>query len=128
WQGGRMPLSSQLSEMIRNKIDEVVRDEGRDPELVFLKPLFELQRDRSHLPSKNEFLIEYFETNEGYHVLMYPFEGRFVHEGISALVAHRIAQIQPITFSIAMNDYGFELLSDQPIPIEEAIEIGRAHV
>ena len=122
WQGGRMPLSSQLSEMIRNKIDEVVRGEGRDPELVFLKPLFELQRDRSHLPSKNEFLIEYFETNEGYHVLMYPFEGRFVHEGISALVAHRIAQIQPITFSIAMNDYGFELLSDQPIPIEEAIE------
>lgn len=122
WQGGRMPLSSQLSEMIRNKIDEVVRDEGKDPELVFLKPLFELQRDRSHLPSKNEFLIEYFETNEGYHVLMYPFEGRFVHEGISALVAHRIAQIQPITFSIAMNDYGFELLSDQPIPIEEAIE------
>src|SRR5690606_14114196 len=122
WQGGRMPLSSQLSEMIRNKIDEVVRDEGKDPELVFLKPLFELQRDRSHLPSKNEFLIEYFETNEGYHVLMYPFEGRFVHEGISALVAHRIAQIQPITFSSAMNDYGFELLSDQPIPIEEAIE------
>jgi ATP-dependent Lhr-like helicase len=53
---------------------------------------------------------------------MYPFEGRFVHEGIAALVAHRIAQIQPITFSIAMNDYGFELLSDQPIPIEEAIE------
>ncbi len=122
WQGGRMPLSSQLSEMIRNKIDEVVRDEGKDPELVFLKPLFKLQQDRSHLPSKSEFLIEYFETNEGYHVLMYPFEGRFVHEGMSALVAHRIAQIQPITFSIAMNDYGFELLSDQPIPIEEAIE------
>jgi len=53
---------------------------------------------------------------------MYPFEGRFVHEGMGALVAHRIAQIQPITFSIAMNDYGFELLSDQPIPIEEAVE------
>jgi ATP-dependent helicase Lhr and Lhr-like helicase len=53
---------------------------------------------------------------------MYPFEGRFVHEGVAALVAHRIAQIKPITFSIAMNDYGFELLSDQPIPIEEAIE------
>jgi ATP-dependent helicase Lhr and Lhr-like helicase len=54
--------------------------------------------------------------------LMYPFEGRFVHEGLAALMAYRIAQIQPITFSIAMNDYGFELLSDQPIPIEEAVE------
>jgi ATP-dependent Lhr-like helicase len=122
WQGGRMPLSSQLSEMIRNKIDEVVNGKATDVELEFLAPLFKLQQTRSHLPARTEFLIEYFETQEGYHVLMYPFEGRFVHEGMAALVAHRIAQIQPITFSIAMNDYGFELLSDQPIPIEEAIE------
>ncbi len=122
WQGGRMPLSSQMSEMIRVKLDEVVRGIETDEELVFLKPLFDLQRDRSLLPGKGEFLIEYFQSTEGYHVLMYPFEGRFVHEGIAALMAYRIAQIQPLTFSIAMNDYGFELLSDQPIPIEEAIE------
>ncbi|MFM8741921.1 MAG: DNA ligase-associated DEXH box helicase, partial [Cytophagales bacterium] len=57
------------------------------------------------------------------HVVMYPFEGRNVHEGLGALVAHRISKIKPITFSIAMNDYGFELLSDQEIPIYEAIEI-----
>lgn len=122
WQGGRMPLSSQLSEMIRNKIDEEVRGHASDPEILFLQPLFALQKNRSHLPARDEFLIEYLETGEGFHVLMYPFEGRAVHEGMSALVAHRIAQIHPITFSIAMNDYGFELLSDQPIPIEEAIE------
>jgi ATP-dependent Lhr-like helicase len=122
WQGGRMPLSSQMSELIRNKIDEVVAGKEKDIELKFLGPLFDLQRHRSHLPSKSEFLIEYFKSTEGYHVLMYPFEGRFVHEGIAALVAYRIAQIQPITFSIAMNDYGFELLSDQPIPVDEAIE------
>jgi ATP-dependent Lhr-like helicase len=122
WQGGRMPLSSQMSELIRNKLDEVVHGRERDEELKFLKPLFDLQRDRSHLPSRQEFLIEYIESSEGYHVLMYPFEGRFVHEGIAALVAYRISQIKPITFSIAMNDYGFELLSDQEIPIEEAVE------
>ncbi len=122
WQGGRMPLSSQMSEMIRTKLDEVVQGKEKDVELLFLKPLFELQRERSILPGKQEFLVEYFQTNEGYHVVMYPFEGRFVHEGIAALMAYRIAQIQPLTFSIAMNDYGFELLSDQPIPIEEAIE------
>lgn len=122
WQGGRMPLSSQMSEMIRIKLDEVVNGVEKDEELIFLKPLFDLQRERSILPGKNEFLVEYFQSTEGYHVLMYPFEGRFVHEGIAALMAYRIAQIQPLTFSIAMNDYGFELLSDQPIPIEEAIE------
>lgn len=122
WQGGRMPLSSQMSEMIRFKLDEVVKNKAEDEELKFLEPLFSLQRDRSFLPGRNEFLIEYFHTSEGYHVLMYPFEGRFVHEGLGALMAYRIAQIQPITFSIAMNDYGFELLSDQPIPIDEAVE------
>ena len=122
WQGGRMPLSSQLSAMIRLKIDEVVRGVEFDEEMKFLKPLFDLQKKLSHLPGQNEFLIEYFQSTEGYHVILYPFEGRFVHEGMAALMAYRIAQIQPITFSIAMNDYGFELLSDQPIPIEEAVE------
>ncbi len=122
WMGGRMPLSSQMSEMIRFKIDEVVRGVESDEEMKFLKPLFNLQQQRSHLPGKNEFLIEYFKSTEGFHVLLYPFEGRFVHEGMAALMAYRIAQIQPISFSIAMNDYGFELLSDQPIPIEEAVE------
>jgi ATP-dependent helicase Lhr and Lhr-like helicase len=122
WQGGRMPLSSQLSEMIRLKIDESASNNESDEEMLFLKPLMELQKNRSHLPTKCEFLIEYFQSSEGYHVMMYPFEGRNVHEGLGALVAYRIAKIVPITFSIAMNDYGFELLSDQPIPIFEAVE------
>lgn len=122
WQGGRMPLSSQLSERIRLKLDEVACGREDAIELTFLKPLFDLQRMRSQLPTKHDFLIEYFETTEGHHVVMYPFEGRFVHEGLAALVAYRIARIKPITFSIAMNDYGFELLSDQEIPIEEAVE------
>ena len=117
-----MPLSSQMSEMIRVKIDQSATNTENDAEMRFLRPLMDLQKERSHLPKKNEFLIEYFHSSEGYHVLMYPFEGRFVHEGMAALVAYRIAQITPITFSIAMNDYGFELLSDQEIPIYEAVE------
>ncbi len=122
WQGGRMPLSSQLSEMIRIKMDEAANHAETDEEMKFLRPLMDLQKQRSHLPSRNELLIEYFHSSEGYHVVIYPFEGRNVHEGLGALVAYRIAKIKPITFSIAMNDYGFELLSDQPIPIEEAVE------
>lgn len=122
WQGGRMPLSSQMSEMIRLKIDESATGNETDDEMRFLKPLMTLQQERSHLPRKNEFLVEYFHSSEGYHVVMYPFEGRFVHEGMAALIAYRISQGTPITFSIAMNDYGFELLSDQEIPIYEAIE------
>lgn len=122
WQGGRMPLSSQMSELIRLMIDQAARQQPQQAEIKFIKPLLDVQRQRSHLPQKNEFLIETFESREGHHVLMFPFEGRFVHEGMAALVALRMARIKSITFSIAMNDYGFELLSDQEIPIEEAVE------
>ena len=122
WQGGRMPLSSQMSEMIRLKIDEAATGKEKDEEMIFLRPLMQLQKERSHLPKRNEFLIEYFHSDEGYHVVMYPFEGRNVHEGMAALIAYRLAQIKPLTFSIAMNDYGFELLCDQEVPIYDAVE------
>ena len=64
-------------------------------------------------------MIEHIESKDGYHLVVYPFEGRQVHEAMSAILAYRISRITPITFSIAMKDYGFELLSDQPIPVDD---------
>ena len=84
-----------------------------------MKPLFELQEYLSHIPKKNELLIEQIETKDGYHLFVFPFEGRLVHEAMAAVLAYRISKITPITFSFAMNDYGFELLSDQPIPVDD---------
>ncbi|ULT45933.1 hypothetical protein KRR40_23655 [Niabella defluvii] len=77
------------------------------------------QQAYSHIPKEGEFLIELIQTRDGHHLFMYPFEGRLVHEVMSALVAYRISRVQPISFSMAMNDYGFELLSDQPIPMDK---------
>jgi ATP-dependent helicase Lhr and Lhr-like helicase len=122
WQGGKMPLSSQLSETTRERLNEYNKTNTLDNELKFLKPLIEEQIKRSHLPKENELLIEKVTTREGCHVFVYPFEGRFVHEGMAAIMANRISLFKPISFSIAMNDYGFELLSDQDIPIEDAID------
>ncbi|HUS01279.1 MAG TPA: hypothetical protein VMY77_06110, partial [Chitinophagaceae bacterium] len=68
---------------------------------------------------ENELLIEQIETKDGYHLFVFPFEGRLVHEAMAAILAYRISQITPITFSLAMNDYSFELLSDQPIPVDD---------
>ncbi|NTS43683.1 ligase-associated DNA damage response DEXH box helicase [Flavisolibacter sp. BT320] len=89
-------------------------------ELEVLQPLFSLQQELSHLPKEKELLIEQIETRDGFHLFVYPFEGRLVHEAMAALLAWRISRIMPITFSIAMNDYGFELLSDQPIPVDDS--------
>jgi len=127
WQGGRMPLSANLGFMLRKKFDEagLLIENGKlkienDKELEILRPLFELQQHLSHIPKQNELLIEYIETKDGFHLFVFPFEGRLVHEAMAAILAYRISLITPITFSFAMNDYGFELLSDQPIPLDDS--------
>lgn len=124
WQGGRMPLSAMLSENLRVKIAELATGPCDEPEMQAVMPVARMQALRSHLPQGDEFLIEKIKTREGYHIYMYPFEGRAVHEGMSAVVAYRISKMLPISFSIAFNDYGFELLSDIDIPIERALEEG----
>ncbi len=117
WGGGRMPLSSMLSEMIQNKIHGYAEGKIDEMETELLSPLFDLQAEKSVLPRNHQFLIEYIQSKDGYHLMMYPFEGRAVHEGMAALLAKRIADLYSITFSIAMNDYGFELLTDQEIDL-----------
>lgn len=124
WLGGNLSLSSQLSGVLRSKVAELGLGTGRDPELQCLVPLAEVQRSCSYLPQADELLLEYFKSREGYHLVVYPFEGRAVHEGMGALLAYRISRMLPISFSIAMNDYGFELLSDSEIPIEDALKKG----
>lgn len=122
WQGGRMPFSSKMSDMLRRKISDYTKGIIEDPEMKKIKPLLDLQSYRSHVPKEDEFLVEQVKTKDGYHVFMYPFEGRLVHEGLASLVAYRISLLRPISFSLAFNDYGFELMSDQPIDLEEAFD------
>ena len=124
WQGGRMQFSSRVSAIIRQKITEELTGNIHDEELHTIKPIFDRQKEISIVPAEEEFLLEYLEDKEGFHLFGYTFEGRFVNEGIAALISQRISShIKPMTFSISMTDYGFELLSDEPIPVEEALEI-----
>lgn len=122
WLGGKMPLSSQLSSSIRKALTKYKESGKPDEELKKLKPLFELQEQVSHLPGNDELLIEKIKTREGYHLFIYPFDGRLVHEGMATILSYRIGLLAPVTFSISMNDYGFELLSDQDIDVETLID------
>ncbi len=119
WAGGRMPLSSQLSAFIRDRLSDAIENPHKEKELAKLKPLLELQRERSMIPNAGELLIEQCETKEGHHIFIFPFEGRLVHEGMAIILAYRLSKLSPITFSLAMNDYGFELLSDQYVDMEK---------
>lgn len=117
--GGRLPLSSSLSGFLRQKLSDSLDAKSSEKELRFLHPLLVSQSEHSHIPREHEFLVERIKTREGHHLFMYPFEGRLIHEVMSALIAYRISRISPISFSIAMNDYGFELFSKLEIPITE---------
>jgi ATP-dependent helicase Lhr and Lhr-like helicase len=123
WNGGRMSLTANLGRKLRETFNEVSgrskRPDTLAPELIHLQSLFQLQQELSHIPKDDELLIEHHESKDGYHLLVYPFEGRQIHEAMSAILAYRIGKLFPLTFSIAMNDYGFELLSDQPIPVDD---------
>lgn len=133
WEGGRVPLSINLGKKLREAFTfaslfsknpesptEILNDYAGVIEIKALEPLFVLQEKLSAIPKANELLIEHIETKDGYHLFVFPFEGRLVHEAMAAVLGFRISQITPITFSIAMNDYGFELLSDKPIPVDDS--------
>ncbi|NGM62029.1 ligase-associated DNA damage response DEXH box helicase [Sphingobacterium sp. SGG-5] len=120
WLGGRLPLSSNLSHFLRQKLASSTHAGTKEKELQFLHPLVVRQNEHSHIPAEDEFLVELIKTREGYHLFMYPFEGRLVHEVMATLLAYRISRLFPISFSMAMNDYGFELFSDSEIKLDQA--------
>ena len=133
WEGGRVPLSTNLGKKLREAFTyaslfsknpefptKSLNEYAGVIEIKELEPLFVLQEKLSHIPKANELLIEHIETRDGFHLFVFPFEGRLVHEAMAAVLGYRISKITPITFSIAMNDYGFELLSDKPIPLDDS--------
>jgi ATP-dependent Lhr-like helicase len=121
WAGSRLPLARLLAHHIRGRLDEAALGVLRDAEMQALGPLLAIQRKWSHIPRAGELLVERVKTREGWHLFVYPFEGRLVHEGLAAVCAYRLSQLERLTFSMASNDYGFELLSRSPPPLEQAL-------
>jgi len=103
---------------VRKLISDAAFSNYDEPEMAFVEPLLALQAERSALPEIGELLIEHLQSREGHHLFVYPFEGRLVNEGLANLVAFKLSQVCPSTFSIAVNDWGFEILSGQPIELD----------
>jgi ATP-dependent Lhr-like helicase len=111
WNGGRMPLSSELADAVVEQLGAASRGQFASPEMRLVEPLLRVQLDWSALPTETTLLAEVMKSREGWHLFLYPFAGRHVHLGLASLLAWRMGQREPLTFSIAVNDYGFELLS-----------------
>ena len=134
WAGGQMALSDLLSRHLRQEVDRCAQALAGDgegdtgdwldtPELQALEPLLRRQADLSRIPRQNECLVELCRSREGSHLFAFPFEGRFVHEGIGFLWAWRLARHRPSTVTVSVNDYGFELLAPKGYPFDELLEL-----
>ena len=128
WQGSRMALTSEMADASLDMLHRAAHASDawfrREPEMRAVRPLLELQQRWSALPVTGRLVCERIESREGHHFFCYPFAGRLVHIGLGALLAWRTAREQPGTFSISMNDYGFELLSARPFDWERLIAEG----
>jgi ATP-dependent helicase Lhr and Lhr-like helicase len=116
WMGSKMPLSTEMADAVLRQYEQAVAGRYEGPEMALARPLIELQSKWSVVPTRKALVVESMRSQEGRHLFVYPFAGRHVHMGLASLLAYRIGQATPSTFSIAINDYGFELLS--PIEID----------
>ena len=122
WNGGRMPLSTLLSAAVLDLVQSAggggtprkKSASGLLPEVRAVLPLLQTQAKWSRLPATDGLLVERVQSRDGHHAFLFPFAGRLVHEGLAALVAWRIAQRKPGTFTMAATDWGFELAGREP--------------
>ena len=129
WAGAKMPLSTELADAVLDVLAGVAGsahgdriDTMGEPELEAARPMLETQLRLSRLPTPATLLIERFQSREGQHLFVYPFAGRNAHIGLGSLLAWRLAKDAPNTFSISINDYGFELLSAEAVDVAPLLD------
>jgi ATP-dependent Lhr-like helicase len=122
WMGTNLPISPELGAAVREQLEAAAAGSLDGPEMQAVAPILELQAVRSAIPRQGELLIERIKTRDGYHIFFYPFGGRLVNQGLAALLAYRLGKLKPLTFTITANDYGIELLSADPVPLDAALE------
>ncbi len=118
WQGSKMALSTELGDAVLEMMQRASEGDFFEPELEAARPMLETQARLSRIPTPGAVLVESFKSREGFHLYIYPFAGRHVHLGLASLLAWRLARDRPNTFSMSVNDYGFELVSAEEFDLE----------
>ncbi len=127
WTGGNLAISDCLSHHLRQQITQIKSDESISPEVACIMPILAAQDHISYLPADQELLVETWKSREGQHLYVFPFEGRFVHEGLGFLWTYRFAQFQKATFTVSVNDYGFEILAPKGYSFESIFQNHSSH-
>lgn len=118
WWGTQLPLTDALADSVQQTLHLWQQGKLTSPELLSIDATLKLQQRWSYLPGPDDFLIEYIHTHEGFSLFCFPFAGRLAHEGLAMVTASRLSAMTPSTFTLQINDYGFELQSPEPIDFD----------
>lgn len=124
WAGTRLPISESLSGAFRTALAQAGKASStpnQPPEFVAARELIRIQQSQSVVPAADQLLCEVTKSREGTHLFVFPFDGRLVHAGAAAVVALRLSRLEKGTFSFAVSDYGFEILSADDYPFAHLI-------
>ncbi len=124
WAGGKMPLSSEMASSVQALLQGCAEGDFAEPELQAALPMLKAQQRLSRLPVQGRVLVEELHSREGHHLFIYPFAGRNVHIGLAQLLAWRLSQGEPNSFSLSVNDYGLEILAAKPMGEDPAARAG----
>ena len=125
WTGGSLAISDCLSQQLRQQLTQVKAGVDLSPEMDCVMPILAAQDRISQLPEGQQLLLEEWRSREGQHLYVFPFEGKFVHEGLGFLWTYRFSQQQKATFTVSVNDYGFEILAPKDYPFQALFEANR---
>ena len=117
-----MALTTELGDAVLEMMQTASRGEYPHPELRAARPMLETQARLSRIPTPGMVLLETYRSREGQHLYVHPFAGRHVHLGLASLLAWRLARERPNTFSLSVNDYGFELVSAEDIDLAPILD------
>jgi len=117
WMGSKLALTTEMGDAVLEMMQLAARGEYPHAELEAARPMLQTQARLSRIPTPDAVLVETYRSREGQHVYVHPFAGRHVHLGLANLLAWRLARDRPNTFSLSVNDYGFELVSAEPFDL-----------
>ncbi len=113
YEGGRMPLSTNLAARVRAMIADPAQWR-RMPDDV--RDWLAMQQTHSLLPPPDRLLAETFPRDDMHHLLIYGFEGRNAHQSLGMLLTQRMERrgLKPMGF--VATDYVLGVWGLEPVP------------
>lgn len=112
YEGGRMPLSTNLARRVRAMLADPAAWDRMPPDV---RDWLAMQQQRSLLPPADRLLAETFPRDGQHHLLVYGFEGRNAHQSLGMLLTQRMERMGLKPTGFVATDYVLGVHALEPI-------------